>query len=135
MGIPINFSFDGSGVVRTVLDGVCFGWSSAEDKRRFEGYVNKNFARVLGKVYDPKKPIIDFAPFKFTTRKGFDDFTTAHQGARYVQLQSVIALLQEAGVDLEAIRLDLFDEEPEDIEDPDAPDAGEVEPPPVPPSQ
>jgi hypothetical protein len=128
MSFPVNFSFDGSGAVRTVFDGVCIGWSSAEDKRRFEGYINKNFARVLGKAYDPKKPILDFAPIKFTTRKYFDDFTNAFQGARHSQMQAVLAILTEAGVDLDAIRLDLADEEPVDIidpneaSDPDTPD-------------
>jgi hypothetical protein len=129
MSFPINFSFDGSGAVRTVIDGVCVGWSSAEDKRRFEGYMQKNFARVLGKTYDPAKPVLDLSPIKFTTRKYFDDFTAAFQNARYSQMQAVLAILTESGVDLDAIRLDLADEEPVDIEPEPTPEPEPVPPP------
>lgn len=117
MSFPLNFGYDGNPIVRTEWNGVVWGWKSAEDRRRFEGYINKNFARVLGKVYDPAKPVLDFTPMKFTTKAAFDEFTASHQPATVAQLNAVFAALKEAGADIDAIRLDLADEEGEPLEE------------------
>jgi hypothetical protein len=102
--LPLHFRNDqDSSPIRTVWNGTVLGWRSSEDLRRFNGAISNVVKALTGKDF-PHQTV------RFTTRAAYDMFT-----ATFPQGQDndvILASLKELGVDVDAIRVDLADEEP-----------------------
>lgn len=102
--IPLHFRNDQDAApTRTVWQGTVLGWKSGEDLRRFNGAVNNSIKQIIGKDFV-------FQTMRFQTRAAYDQFTnTFPQGQ---DSDVILAALKELGLDVDAIRVDLGDEEP-----------------------